>query len=73
MDQTTRELRLSNRKAIIDSCQVRPNGQTARQWLTENNVPGKQYYYWLHSLRNQTCKEPNVSLLIAYEKDKRKS
>ena len=45
MDQTTHELRLSNWKAIIDSCQVRPDGQTARQWLTENNVPEKQYCY----------------------------
>ena len=33
MDQTTHELRLSNWKAIIDSCQVRPNGQTARHGL----------------------------------------
>ena len=32
MDQTTHELRLSNWKAIIDSCQARPDGQTARQW-----------------------------------------
>jgi putative transposase len=57
MDQTTHELRLSNWKAIIDSCQARPDGQTARQWLTENNVPEKQYYYWLRRLRRQACVE----------------
>lgn len=57
MDQTTHELRLSNWKTIIDSCQARPDGQTARQWLTENNVPEKQYYYWLRRLRKQACEE----------------
>ena len=43
MDQITHELRLNNWRAIIDSCQARPDGQTARQWLAENNVSEKQY------------------------------
>ena len=57
MDQTTHELRLSNWKSIIASCQGRPDRQTAREWLAENNVSEKQYYYWLRRLRRQACEQ----------------
>ena len=45
MDQTTREIRLTNWTAIIEQCQARPTDQTAKQWLVENNIPEKQYNY----------------------------
>ena len=57
MDQITHDLRLANWKAIIDSCQTRPENQTAREWLAENNVSEKQYYYWLRRIRKLTCEE----------------
>ena len=45
MDQTTHEVRLANWKAIIEQCQARPKGQTAKQWMVENDISDKQYYY----------------------------
>ena len=51
MDQTTHEIRLANWTAIIEQCQARPTDQTAKQWLAENNISEKQYYYWLRKLR----------------------
>lgn len=58
MDQTTHEVRLANWQPIIEQCQARPKGQTARQWLAENNIPEKQYYYWLRRVRKAVlCKE----------------
>ena len=57
MDQTTHDVRLANWKVIIDSCQARPDGQTAKEWLAENNVPEKQDYYWLRRIRQQSCQD----------------
>ena len=57
MDQTTHEIRLANWKAIIDQCLARPKDQTARQWLAENNISEKQYYYWLRNVRKAAVNE----------------
>lgn len=53
MDKTTHEVRLSNWRTIINNCQARPQGQTAKQWLTENGISTKQYYYWLRRVRQE--------------------
>lgn len=57
MDQTTHEIRLANWTAIIEQCQARPTDQTAKQWLAENNIPEKQYYYWLRRVRKAALGE----------------
>ena len=57
MDQTTHEVRLASWKAIIEQCQARPEGQSAKQWLAENNVSEKQYYYWLRCARRSVLGE----------------
>lgn len=57
MDQLTHEIRMANWRQIIESCQARPEGQSARQWLAENNIPDKQYYYWLRKIRKKTFDE----------------
>ena len=46
MDKTTHEVRLANWKALIERCQTRPKGQTAKQWLDANGISSKKYYYW---------------------------
>lgn len=53
MDKSTHEIRALNWAAIIEQCQARPDGQSAKQWLAANNVPEKQYYYWQRKLRKQ--------------------
>ncbi|MBR1675384.1 MAG: hypothetical protein IJ703_10565 [Eubacterium sp.] len=44
MDKTTHEVRLANWKAVIEQCQTRPIGQTAKQWLDAHDISTKQYY-----------------------------
>ena len=53
MDQTTHEVRIANWKSIIEQCQSRPEGQSAKQWLADNGISDKQYYYWLRKLRKR--------------------
>ena len=53
MDQTTHEVRLEQWAAIITQCQNRPAGQTAKEWLADNNISEKTYYYWLRKIRRK--------------------
>lgn len=57
MDQSTNEVRMASWLSIAKQCQNRPSGQSARQWLAENGVPEKQYYYWLRKIRSQSYQE----------------
>ena len=54
MDNTTHEMRLAGWKKIIDNCQARPEGQTVKQWLAEQGIQEKNYYYWLRKVRKTT-------------------
>ena len=51
MDQSTYEVRLASWTEIISQCQARPDGMTAKQWLADNNISEKSYYYWLRRVR----------------------
>lgn len=54
MDKTTHEIRISNWRSIIEQCQTRPAGQSAKQWLADNGVSEKTYYYWQRKVRQET-------------------
>ena len=54
MDKTTHEVRIANWKSIIEQCQSRPEGQSARQWLANNGISKKNYYYWQRKVRQET-------------------
>lgn len=51
MDKSTHEIRLTQWKQIIEQCQHRPEGQTAKQWMADNQISEKSYYYWLRKIR----------------------
>lgn len=53
MDQITHEMRLAHWKSIISKCHARPEGQTARQWLAQQGINEKQYYYWQRRIRKE--------------------
>ena len=53
MDQITHEVRLANWKSVIEQCQARPEGQTAKQWLSERGISEKNYYYWQRKVRQE--------------------
>ena len=54
MDKTTHEIRISNWRSIIEQCQARPEGQSAKQWLADNGISEKTYYYWQRRVRQET-------------------
>ena len=53
MDQLTHNVRRANWLNIINQCQERPANVTVRQWLKDNDIKEKSYYYWLRKF----CKE----------------
>ena len=62
MDQTTHEVRRKQWLSIITECQARPEGTTVREWLSENNIKEKAYYYWLRKFRKEAYEKlPSVS------------
>jgi len=67
MDKTTHEVRLANWKALIERCQTRPKGQTAKQWLDANGISSKQYYYWLRKVRSDVYKQASATLIPSEE------
>ncbi len=63
MDKITHEVRLSQWKLVIEQCQSRPEGQTAKQWLAENGISSKSYYYWLRKIRKQAYEQSGMAAL----------
>lgn len=53
MDQMTHDVRVSQWLEIITQCQNRPEGTTAKQWMSDNGISEKSYYYWLRKFRKQ--------------------
>ena len=53
MDQLTHNVRRTNWQGIITECQQRPAGITAKQWLADNGIKEKAYYYWLRKFRRE--------------------
>ena len=62
MDQSTHEVRLANWESIVHQCQSRPEGQATKQWLADNNISDKQYYYWLRKIRKRALDEADAKL-----------
>lgn len=54
MDQITHTVRRDMWQDILLQCQNRPCKMSAKQWMTENNINEKSYYYWQRKLRKET-------------------
>ncbi len=63
MDQLTHNVRRSNWINIIRQCQDRPAGTTAKQWLVENDISEKSYYYWLRKIRREVTNPSDLSFV----------
>ncbi len=57
MDQSTHDVRRTNWLNIVNQCQSRPSGMSVKQWLAENDIKEKAYYYWLRKFRKEACKQ----------------
>ena len=53
MDQSTHDVRRTNWLNIIEECQQRPENMTVKQWLADNGIKEKSYYYWLRKFRRE--------------------
>lgn len=53
MDNTTHRVRLAQWIEIVEACNRRPEGMTAKQWLNDNNISEKTYYYWQRRVRKE--------------------
>lgn len=54
MDQLTHNVRRANWLNIMNQCQKRPANVTVRQWLKDNDINEKSYYYWLRKFRKES-------------------
>ena len=57
MDQSTHDVRRASWLNIITECQQRPVNVTVKQWLSDNGVKEKAYYYWLRKFRREACEQ----------------
>ncbi len=53
MDQSTHDVRRANWLNIVKQCQNRPSDLSVKQWLAENDIKEKAYYYWLRKFRKE--------------------
>lgn len=53
MDQITHEVRLAQWAEIIRNCQLRPEGQSVKDWVADNGMNIKTYYYWQRRVRKE--------------------
>lgn len=59
MDKLTHTIRDSRWKEIILQCQNRPSGMSAKQWIAENHISEKSYYYRLRKFRKEAYEQMN--------------
>ena len=57
MDQSTHDVRRTNWLNIIEQCQKRPENMTVKQWLADNGIKEKSYYYWLRKFRKEAYEQ----------------
>lgn len=60
MDQSTHDVRRTNWLNIIEQCQQRPENMTAKQWLANNGIKEKTYYYWLRKFRKEAYEKMQI-------------
>lgn len=65
MDQSTHDVRRANWFNIITECQQRPADVSAKQWLADNGIKEKAYYYWLRKFRREASEQMKLPAVTA--------
>lgn len=53
MDQSTHDVRRASWLSIVNQCRQRPSDISVKQWLADNGIKEKAYYYWLRKFRRE--------------------
>ena len=69
MDQEQINVRRASWFNTIQACQQRPDGITAKQWLTDNRISVKSYYYWLRKFRKELVCQTELPTPAAHSGD----
>lgn len=57
MDQSTHDVRRTNCFIIITECHQKPANISVKQWLADNSIKKKAYYYWLRKFCREACEQ----------------
>ena len=57
MDQSIHDVRRASWLKTIAECQQRPVNVSVKQWLADNGVKEKAYYYWLRKFRREAFEQ----------------
>ena len=57
MDKCTHEVRAQYWRNIIQSCQQRPAGQSAKKWMDDNGINEQSYYSWQRRFRQEAYQQ----------------
>ena len=64
MDQSTHDVRRANWLNIVTQCQNRPSDTSVREWLAENDIKEKAYYYWLRKFRKEAYNQMQLPATV---------
>lgn len=67
MDQSTHDVRRANWLNIVNQCRERPADVSAKQWLADNGIKEKAYYYWLRKFRKEAYDQMQVPAVAGPE------
>lgn len=64
MDQSTHDIRRANWLNIVNQCQAKPDNISVKQWLADNGIKEKAYYYWLRKFRKEAYTQMQVPATV---------
>lgn len=64
MDQSTHDIRRANWLNIVNQCQAKPDNISVKQWLADNGIKEKAYYYWLRKFRKEEYTQMQVPATV---------
>ena len=67
MDKFTRDVRTAHWAEIVRKSHERPENQTSKEWLDENGINEKQYYYQQRKIRTLTAESANQQLSLTHQ------
>lgn len=64
MDQSTHDIRRAYWLDVIKRCNQRTENCSVKQWLEDNGIKNKAYYYWLRKFRREAAANMKTELPV---------